>query len=72
MRTFATYKSVRLNLKNSILISCGVKQLLRKGSQQGGGGGRVAKSGELGLTINFIFASCDSRHCSSEIVLTQD
>ena len=39
--------SVRLNLKNFILISCAVLELLRKVSQEGG----ISLPGEIGLTL---------------------
>ena len=43
-----TLIGVRLNLKNFILISCAVMELLRKVSR-GGGGGEAAPSGEIRL-----------------------
>ena len=39
--------SVRLSLKNFILISCAVLELLRKVSQ----GGEICPSGEIGLSV---------------------
>ena len=46
--------SVRLNLKNFILISCAVLELLRKVSQ---GGGIRPGPGEIGLTLGAAMAT---------------
>ena len=44
--------SVRLNLKNFILMSCAVLELVRKVSR---GGGEESPPGEIGLKCFFIF-----------------